>query len=183
MFKVCQFSNNIIIQSNVWVYLFYHGIDLTQTLIINLPFRLHNCETMSWRPVTRWSSVNVPLARMKAVVSIASSTRLRSFSAFSSHCFFSRSKCSTDAWLLGFIKTMWPAFTTCGTKSAAYSITMPHVIIAVSWQNWNNFLFCRDSNTSHAYNCFSVESLFISDPMQFYTLGWEVCLIDVAQPS
>ena len=63
---------------------------------------------------------NSPLARMKAAVSMASSTRLRSFSAFSSHCFFSSSKCSADSWLLGFIRTMRAAFTTCGTKSAAY---------------------------------------------------------------
>ena len=54
---------------------------------------------------------------------MASSTRLRSFSAFSSHCLFSSSKCSADSWLLGFIRTMRAAFTTCGTKPAAYKFT------------------------------------------------------------
>jgi len=58
---------------------------------------------------------------------MASSTRLRSFSAFSIHCFFSRSKCSTDSWLLGFMSTMRAALTTCGTKSAAYKYTLAHI--------------------------------------------------------
>ena len=72
---------------------------------------------------------NIPFARMKAAVSIASSTRLRSFSAFSNHCFFSSSKCSADSWLLGFIRTMRAAFTTCGTRSAAYNFTLDQITV------------------------------------------------------
>ena len=84
-----------------------------------------------WQRWTSNSLDEIPLARMKAAVSMASSTRLRSFSAFSSHCFFSSSKCSTDAWLLGFIRTIRAAFTTCGTKSAAYRSTVAHTTVII----------------------------------------------------
>jgi len=115
---------------------------------------LSNHVTASAKRSHKDRCVNIPLARMNAAVSMASSTRLRSFSAFSSHCFLSSSKCSTDAWLLGFIRTMWAAFTTWGTRSAAYRHTAAHVINAVPLQNWNNYTvnLLTDKNIQSYYH-------------------------------
>jgi len=113
---------------------------------------LSNHVTASAKRSHKDRCVNIPLARMNAAVSMASSTRLRSFSAFSSHCFLSSSKCSTDAWLLGFIRTMWAAFTTWGTRSAAYRHTAAHVINTVPLQNWNNYTVDLLTDKTHTYN-------------------------------
>lgn len=49
---------------------------------------------------------------------MASSTRVRSFSALSVHCLRSRSKCSKEAGLEGDPSKMRPAFTSCGVRSS-----------------------------------------------------------------